>query len=64
LKCGGNVCYEAIRVLLGTLFTDDDYSIQKGCDIIDLTYTPNSRQTVELYPCYRDYMVIKAASVL
>lgn len=64
--CRSNQCLEASRQLLTYLTKEDpEMRVQKGCDIIDLLYQPDyEKQSEDIYPCYRDFIIFKATSLL
>lgn len=63
-SCSGNKCYDAMRYLIGHMKQDAYFKTSMACDFIDLTKESNVRQKVPIYPCYRDYMIMKSASLM
>ena len=69
-ECGGNECYKSMRKILG-FFVNNRQSFRQhrtpeNCDMINRLYYNNDKEDlrVPIYACWRDFMLIKSASML
>ena len=65
-ECSNKRCENSVRKLLATITQEQDYLTSSMCDILRLTYQKPIKSSLKSfqYPCYRDFMIMRAGAVL